>query len=128
MKIYILHLTKAMHDFEHGFYRAYVGHTLLLDCPNDAEFQRIFNQYFDCFNAERYEVLVSTCDEDDLDYDCDLEHMQSINDLDEENPFMLDESDRREVWHTLNEHKYGQVSVDKSICAMFNYLACTNFG
>ena len=118
--VHILHLVKLTHDFEHGLYREYVGHTLIFGIESDEEFQSVYSKYFDCFNAEGFEVLHSTCTEYEVDYDNDLEYMQSVDDIDENNPFLLDKEDCQYVWSTLNDHKYGQRTFDNSIINMFN--------
>ena len=119
--VHILHLVKLVNHFGEGIVHEYVGHTLILGIESDDEFQRIYSEYFDCFNAEGFEVLHSTCNEDALDYDCDLEHMQNVDDLDEDNPFLLDKDDCQYVWHVLNNHKYGQrPTFDESVWAMWD--------
>ena len=122
-KVHILHLIRKVPDFTTStcFHNEYWGHTLILGINSDKEFNKVFEQYFNCFNTEDFEVLHSTCTEDALDYDCDLDHMQSVDDIDEDNPFLLDDDDRQYVWHILNDHRYGQrMTFDESVWAMWD--------
>ena len=125
--VHILHLVQLVSRFGEGLVREYVGHTLILGIESDKEFQRIYSEYFDCFNAENFEVLHSTCAEDALDYDSDLDYMQSVEDIDEDNPFLLDKDDCQYVWRTLNDHKYGQRTYTNAVINMFNAYEGVNF-
>lgn len=118
--VHILRLTKFSHVFGEGITREEIGYTYLFGIKSAEEFKRIFDKYFDCFNAEYYEVLVDECAEDALDYS-DVDHMQSVDDLDEDNPFLLDEDMMHYVWGVLNHRKYNtRPTFSESVGQMFD--------
>ena len=85
-----------------------IAHTAVI-CKT-TETAGILQRFFNCFNMPepspfgvQFHVDVVTAPVYDFD---DPATLQLADDLNEDNPFLLDECDNTWIWHNVNEHLY----------------------